>query len=416
MKILVASQNEHKIDELRAMFKVSLPHIELESASSYIGETHIEETGKTFEENAFIKAHFVHLATGFPVLADDSGLEVHALYGAPGVYSARWAGENATDEMNRKKVINELLSEGHSESMAQFRCVLCYADSLRTVFAEGTCIGTVSTTESGTSGFGYDPIFRAEGNDRSFAELQPAEKNALSHRGRAVANLVVTLSELLANDEPSTMQAVVEPIASHTDDFEHLVRAAIATATNNIKLLQDIIAVHVHDVPSATRMYEVLLQSYLFGGFPAALDSLTVLHRHCSQHLPAFTLPAWNEQPLAAYKHQGMALAGQVYGSVLDPMLERLTDVSPELSAWMILEGYGKTLSRAGLDIQTRELCIIAMLAVQQRHTQLFSHIRGALLVGVPRAQVKAVADLICELCGAEYVEEFESILKKLSD
>ncbi len=405
MKILVASQNEHKIDELRSMFKDSLPHIELESASKYIGNIEIEETGKTFEENAFIKAHYVHLATGFPVLADDSGIEVSALNGAPGVHSARWAGPNATDEMNRRKLVTELAEQGVNQSVAQFRCVLCYMDVLRTVFAEGTCIGTVSTMESGTSGFGYDPVFRTVGSKLSFAEVSQSEKNALSHRGLAVADLVVTLTRLFSN----TMNLPSENI-------EDLVCAAIGTASNNHALLQRSIAAYVRNNASATRMYEVLLQAYLFAGFPAALDALSMLHAHCSEHLPGFTLPRWEEQPLSTFKELGSALAGEVYGSVFEPMMERLEEVSPELSSWMILEGYGKTLSREALDIGTRELCIIAMLAVQQRNTQLYSHIRGALRVGVPITEVRNVGDLLAEVCGGRYVEEFENILELLRD
>lgn len=410
MKILVASQNPHKIDELHSMFKDSLPHIELESASKYLGNIEIEETGKTFEENAFIKAHHVHMATGFPVLADDSGIEVSALNGAPGVHSARWAGPSATDEMNRRKLAAELSAQGKTESVAQFRCVLCYMDSLRTVFAEGTCIGTVSTTESGTSGFGYDPLFRSAGSELSFAEILPSEKNALSHRGLAVAELIVTLDQLLSTDGDFNQEVAVSV------DIEYLVCAAIATASNNHALLQRSIAAYVRNNASATRMYEVLLQAYLFAGFPAALDSLSVLHAHCAQHLPEFTLPTWNEQPLSRFKEQGSALAGEVYGAVFEPMMERLEKVSPELSSWMILEGYGKTLSREALDIGTRELCIIAMLAVQRRNTQLYSHIRGALRVGVTITDVQNVGDLLAEVCGKRYVEEFENILELLRD
>lgn len=153
-----------------------------------------EEDGATLEENAYIKARTIQTATGMAVIADDTGLEVDKLGGAPGVFSARFSGENATYESNCQLLLERLEGAAPEERTARFRSVLCWCDPLRTVMAEGAVEGSIGTAMRGENGFGYDPLFIPEGESRTFAEMSADEKNATSHRGRAI----VALRELLA--------------------------------------------------------------------------------------------------------------------------------------------------------------------------------------------------------------------------
>ncbi len=157
--------------------------------------TEIVEDGRTLEENAFIKALAVHSATGLPVVADDTGLEVEALDNRPGVFSARYAGEHASYQDNVEKLLTELAE--HTNRKARFRTVICYRDNLRTFFAEGICEGTITTAVRGSHGFGYDPVFIPEGETRTFAEMLAEEKAQLSHRGRALREFARTAKLLL---------------------------------------------------------------------------------------------------------------------------------------------------------------------------------------------------------------------------
>jgi XTP/dITP diphosphohydrolase len=150
----------------------------------------VEETGATYLENATLKAVAVAAAVGLPALADDSGIEVDALGGAPGVRSARYAGDGATDERNLAELIRAIRGVPSGGRTARYRClaVLATPDG-PVIHAEGTCEGTLLTTPRGTGGFGYDPIFLPEGWDRTMAELEPAQKDRVSHRGRALRAL-----------------------------------------------------------------------------------------------------------------------------------------------------------------------------------------------------------------------------------
>ncbi len=154
----------------------------------------IAETGKTLEENAYIKAAEIFEATGIPCIADDTGLEVDALGGRPGVYSARYAGENADFAANRAMLLGELQATGDALRTARFRTVLCYRDALRTLFAEGICEGVITAEEQGDQGFGYDAVFRPAESERTFAAMSPEEKNSISHRSRALAGFAIVLA------------------------------------------------------------------------------------------------------------------------------------------------------------------------------------------------------------------------------
>lgn len=159
---------------------------------------HVEETGDTFIQNALIKAKALVAHTGYPVLADDSGLEVDAMGGAPGVYSARYA-ETSLDKAipqakaNRNKLMQEMA--GQSNRSARFRCVLCYlSPGLEPAFFFGVCEGEIAQYESGKGGFGYDPIFIPKGYEKTFGELSQVLKDQMSHRGLAASQFLASLT------------------------------------------------------------------------------------------------------------------------------------------------------------------------------------------------------------------------------
>ena len=183
MKILIASRNAHKIQEIREIF--DLPGVEWISTAEFPGLGDVEEDRDTFEGNAAKKATELAKATGLWALADDSGLEVAALGNAPGVYSARYAGEPCDHARNNAKLLMEL--EGKGDRTARFRCVAALSDPAgRYETVSGTCPGRIVETLRGAKGFGYDPLFVPDGHDRTFAEMGNEEKNKLSHRGRAM--------------------------------------------------------------------------------------------------------------------------------------------------------------------------------------------------------------------------------------
>jgi XTP/dITP diphosphohydrolase len=197
--VVVATSNKGKIAELRALF-ASLP-IDWVTVGEAVGRPiEVVEDGDTFEANALKKAKTVAAALAMPALADDSGLCVDALGGRPGVRSARWAGEGATDADNNRKLLAELAAEGREEGRtARFRCVLAFVDPAypdQPLFAEGAVEGQIALGGRGQGGFGYDPIFLVAGDaaGRTMAELPDAEKNAISHRARAVAAMLPLLS------------------------------------------------------------------------------------------------------------------------------------------------------------------------------------------------------------------------------
>jgi len=162
------------------------------------GAAEVDETGETLEENARLKAVALVSYTGMPAVADDTGLEVEALGGSPGVRSSRYAREGASYDENVSKLLSELEAAGATsvkERRARFRTVAiaCFPDG-REILAEGVVEGTIATERRGSRGFGYDPVFVPHGQDRTFAEMEPREKHALSHRGRAFRALAVGLS------------------------------------------------------------------------------------------------------------------------------------------------------------------------------------------------------------------------------
>lgn len=185
--IVLATGNQHKVEEFNQLFASSTPTIL--SAKAYGGMPAVEETGKTFQANAYLKAAALSkkLKKRHWVLSDDSGLEVDYLKGAPGVFSARYAGAQASDAENVEKLIAALKGVPKRQRRARFRCVLCLIDCQRGVFYfEGACEGHIQLKPKGASGFGYDPIFVPKGYKESFAQLGEEVKAQLSHRGKAV--------------------------------------------------------------------------------------------------------------------------------------------------------------------------------------------------------------------------------------
>jgi XTP/dITP diphosphohydrolase len=190
VRLVLASRNPHKLRELAPLLA---PH-ELEPLPDDVELP--PETGASFHDNAQIKASAASLATGRPAVADDSGIEAAALGGAPGIFSARYAGEGATDEQNLDKLMREVPDEG--DRRVAYVCALVVADGHRTIATvEARCEGTLAREPRGEGGFGYDPAFLPAdfGDGRTMAELTPEEKDSISHRGRAARALLEALGE-----------------------------------------------------------------------------------------------------------------------------------------------------------------------------------------------------------------------------
>lgn len=406
MKIVLATSNQHKVEELRSLFATHGLEVDLVRSSDVIGPLDIEETGHTFEENAYIKAAAVYDRCGLPTLADDSGLEVDILDGAPGVRSARFAGPSATDADNRAHLVSIFNTRQVPRSPASFRCVLCYIDPLRTLFGVGSSQGAIQTHERGTNGFGYDPLFIPDGETRTYAEMSPTEKQSRSHRGRAVEDLARHLAPLIMN-----LGHAVEP--DPLPALDALIMASVAAVLDQQEHLRTAIRLFVRTVDDARMMYEALLQSYLFAGFPVALDALTTLDEELRTILPDRSTAAADGYDLDLFRQRGAVLCGQIYEGVYDKMMERLTTITPELSDWMIVEGYGKTLSRDGLSVPMRELCNVAVLAVLGRQNQLTSHVRGALRVGATKEQLWSCANAVTEWAGPVAGEQLRTTIER---
>lgn len=195
MKIVAATGNKHKIEEIESITKKFGMNV-ITKAEAGVGDLEVEETGTTFEENSLIKAEAIMKATGMPAIADDSGLEADALNGAPGVYSARFSGEGATDESNNAKLLKVMENIPDDERSARFVSVvtLCFPDGT-VVAARGECPGTLRRSPRGDGGFGYDPLFVPVGYDKTYAEISAEEKNIISHRAKALGILRMKLKE-----------------------------------------------------------------------------------------------------------------------------------------------------------------------------------------------------------------------------
>ena len=197
MRILIATMNEGKLREYERLL-ADVPALELETMASLPKPVDVLEDRDTFRGNAIKKAIEIAAVAGMPCLADDSGLEVDALGARPGVYSARYAGEGATDAENNLKLLDELSGTADDLRTARFRCAIVIVDGsgVELATAEGACEGRIGREPRGAQGFGYDPLFMPDGYTQTMAELGPETKNEISHRAKAAAKLVPLLRQL----------------------------------------------------------------------------------------------------------------------------------------------------------------------------------------------------------------------------
>ena len=197
MRVLLATTNDGKLREYRRLLG-EVPGLQLETMASLSIAVGVDEDRDSFEENARKKATEIAAVAGVACLADDSGLEVDALDGRPGVLSARYAGEGATDASNNAKLLEELRDVSDEERTARFRCAIVVVDASGNELAavDGTCEGRIAREPHGEHGFGYDPLFVPDGYQQTLAELGPETKNRISHRAKAAAKLAPLLREL----------------------------------------------------------------------------------------------------------------------------------------------------------------------------------------------------------------------------
>ncbi len=192
MDLVFATNNKNKVKEIKVLLP---PSIKILTLSEIGCEEEIEETENTIEGNAKLKANYITEKYGYDCFADDTGLEVDALNGAPGVYSARYAGENVTYEDNVQKMLQEM--KGKTDRKSQFRTTIALNLNGEQYLFEGVCRGEITTEKHGNDGFGYDPIFKPVGFKQTFAEMDLNEKGKISHRGLAVQKLIHFLKENL---------------------------------------------------------------------------------------------------------------------------------------------------------------------------------------------------------------------------
>ena len=192
--LVIATRNKGKTKEIKALLN-DFP-VEIKNLDDFGPIPHLEEDGDTFDENAYKKASFAARILGLPALADDSGLIVEALDGAPGIHSARYAGENATDEQRYLKLLDDM--KGKSNRRAAFECVISIAMPTGPALTyEARCEGLITTEPAGSNGFGYDPIFFYPPYNKTFAQITGEEKNRISHRGKALAELKSEFDKVL---------------------------------------------------------------------------------------------------------------------------------------------------------------------------------------------------------------------------
>jgi XTP/dITP diphosphohydrolase len=191
MRLLFASQNKHKLHEIKPLLPVAVELISLAELNYY---AEIPETSPTLAGNALQKAQFIFDKFQIPCFADDTGLEIDALHGRPGVYSARYAGEGKSADDNISKILNELIDV--TQRTAAFKTIIALVGMGKPMFFEGVVKGSITTEKTGTNGFGYDPVFMPEGYSKTFAQMTLEEKNNLSHRSMAVKKFVEYLKSL----------------------------------------------------------------------------------------------------------------------------------------------------------------------------------------------------------------------------
>ena len=197
MKIVVATRNRHKVREIAVLLGEAGLDLDAVTIDEIAPAAALVEDEDTFEGNALAKARQAAAACGLPAIADDSGIEVDALDGAPGVYSARWAGEPCDDARNNAKMLRELADMPAEKRTARYRCAAAFVDGAMEIFRSGACEGVLLSSPRGSGGFGYDPLFLVPSLGRTMAEIDLTEKNRLSHRAAAFRALAGALRERL---------------------------------------------------------------------------------------------------------------------------------------------------------------------------------------------------------------------------
>ena len=195
-QILLATRNRKKLEELRRIVAPQLPNLVVVGLDDVDEYEEVPETGATFGDNALLKAREGFAHTGLPTIADDSGLAVDALNGMPGVLSARWSGRHGDDEANLRLVLGQVADVPDDRRGAAFVCAAAYVDGTIEIVSEGRMPGRLVDAPRGTNGFGYDPIFVADGQDVTNGELAPEVKDEISHRGQALRSLVARIAEV----------------------------------------------------------------------------------------------------------------------------------------------------------------------------------------------------------------------------
>ena len=195
MEIILATRNRNKVDEIRKILNVMGNDFRIYTPDDFPASKDVEEDGETFEANAVKKAEYFFNYTGKTSIADDSGLEVKALNGAPGVFSARYAGESVNDETNTRKLLEDMKNLKSDERMARFVCCIAFASTNGLKTFTGLVNGRIGTEKKGSKGFGYDPVFYPYGYKVTFAEMGDEEKNSISHRAIALNKLQKYLLE-----------------------------------------------------------------------------------------------------------------------------------------------------------------------------------------------------------------------------
>ena len=195
MNIIISTHNKDKLRELLNAFEAVSQDIDFKTLKDFPEIGDIEENGSTLEQNALIKARTVKEITGLPVISDDTGLEVDALEGAPGVYTARYAGEDCSYSDNVDKLLNDMTKVPMPNRGAKFKTVMVFKDQNKELIVEGIVKGKITRESTGDDGFGYDPIFCVSDYDKTFAEMTMSEKNKISHRGNAINNLINSIKD-----------------------------------------------------------------------------------------------------------------------------------------------------------------------------------------------------------------------------
>jgi XTP/dITP diphosphohydrolase len=391
-RLVLATNNPHKVRELREIAELYAPgQLELllpeELSQPWEG---IEEVGATLEENAYLKATALFERLWVPVVADDTGLEIEALGGLPGVRSARFVGSDAE---NRRAVLELLQDVPPERRRARFRTVLCYRDHLRNLCVEGICEGWIALQERGEHGFGYDPIFIPEGSEQTFAEMAPQEKNRISHRARALRALIAELRRL--EEEPAEPSSEQQPTLLPHEHLALLVRSCAALARAQLERVEQLLHQGLAAGIAPELFYEAFLQGLLFAGVPAAIEGTQCLQRVCAQHGRSWTPPG--SGPAAADAVHGERLFERVYGEHAERVRARIRAASPELEQWILARAYGEILARPGLPLLEREFCAIAMLAAAQWWRQLRAHLSAVRRWGVSRQQCRWVLEQLAE-------------------